>query len=257
MPKTPDFSTRSEALEYLATNANFMQLYQRNKPGRPLDDLGFAQAKRYASGMIRAARENREVRHLGELRGHVYTEHHREGRRLGARKPGYENYEPPKPRRRGWYEQMDSKGNYVAVVRLTDGQGEAERAISRATRPNTLGRRGRAQKRTLTPWRIAINVYGPGDARAMLFWKGGWYADNLMRAIGYTRTRRGYWVRTRNAPRLEKWLLDYMHSLPHHAYGERWSSILRYEIYMYPDPVREIATEEGLDYVAPQLPARE
>lgn len=260
MPNPPRFDSAAQYREQLATNANFMEIYMRGAPGRPLDDLGLGQARRYFNGMWRAAREGREVRHLGELRGHVHTEHHTEGRRAGRRKPGYEDYTPPQRKKRGWYFQRNSAGERVAVMRETSGEREAERTIAQAARLRTTGyrreKRGGDVRYGTVPYRISVNVYGPPDAsgneqRARLFWKGGWYADQLAEAIGWKKTRGGWYTRSSGAKGLEKLLLDYMASLPEHAYGDRWGGILRYEIYAYPDPVREIAEPAGEEYVGP------
>jgi hypothetical protein len=234
--KTRQFLTRDAALSYLGSRHEFTRLYtDRRGNGRAIEDLGTAQAKRYANRLYQALRagvDTSKWRDLGPLRGHEASERHK-GR---TNKPGYENYIPPDRLKLGKFFNHNAEGAIVSDLRVTKGERTAEQAILGGVMQKVHGR----------PRQVAINITGGREGQyAQLFWKGGWNAEQLLEMAGWRKSGlTGKWGRSHGAKGLEEALLDYIATLPWAKY-ERWGSISLYEVYVYDEPIREVADPES------------
>lgn len=228
MPYAGMFLTREDALHFLASTPEFTRIYRnRNGSARSLDELGAAQAKRYANNMYRYIAQGVTVPDLGWLRGHPTSEGHK-GR--GAKKsPGASLWVAPDRVKLGYELHRDSTGKGVALYYATRGQHQAERDLVRVMREAETDGQGQ---------HIVLHLTGPRrDQFVRLFEKGGWSARDLLEAIGYKRTRHG-WRRQKGAKGLERFILEYAESRVRYV-NERWQYVALYEVYSFGEPVRE------------------
>lgn len=238
MPK--QFYTRESAIEYLLSDQRFRDLYKKDP-----DDLGRTSALRYANKLFDIEQRGDTLRSIGELRGHLVSEHHK-GR---GRKPGTEQIPDPKRIPRGW--SVYGRGNTApaernVVVRVTSGERAAVKALQHDIRDvRDKGQRAwiadwmRAKPR-MRDWQVTMNVYGLKTGQQTQVIQHGWTNDRLLYAAGYREDKHHNWKLPHGAPGLRKYLLDLINNMPRKS-GDpsKWRGIRLYEIYLWRSPVNE------------------
>lgn len=236
MPKM--FFTREAAIEYLLSDQRFRELYTKDP-----DNLGKSTALRYANKLFDIESRGDTLRSIGELRGHLISEHHK-GR---GRKPGTEAYQPEEKIPRGWftYGQKNSRDHQIAV-RTTSG----ERAAVKALQHDARDIRDPAYRAAMVDFlrskpksrdfQVTINITGNKRGQFQQIIQHGWSADRLLYAAGYREDKHGNWKLAHGAPGLKKYLLDLVNNLPKRS-GDpsKWRGIRLYEIYLWKKPVDE------------------
>lgn len=229
MPALGIFQTREAALQFLASSPEFTRIYTTPAGhAKDLDNLGKAQATRYANAMYRYIAQGVDVPNLGWLRGHPVSEGHA-GRKAKA---AAGEWVRPEKVRLGHEIHRDSRGVGVATYYATRGQRSAEREIIRDAQE---------AERLKIRSHVVLHVTGPARGDFSRVWeKGGWEAKHILAAIGYKRTKGGRWIRDKQArySGLEAFVLDFL-AEQIRSYGEPWPYISLYEVYTFGETVRE------------------
>lgn len=241
--------TRDEAIHYLKNNINFLDLQRSQPRARDLGDNSTATLKRYAAGMWQANElEGREVKSLGELRGHTASEHHK-GR---GPKRGFEHWQPPVKTPRGTFDLPGGAFAAQGVVRVTSSERVAFRFL--ASLAKTYRKRDGATVRydpkhtghlVSMPWLASLHVQGHRvGEQSDLFTKGGWNPESLLDAAGYRRGARGRWYLPAGAQGLERFVVDYIraNSKSPSAKSE-WTGVRLWQVFGWAEPEKNATPE--------------
>lgn len=238
MPK--QFFTRESAIDYLLSDVRFRELYSRNPA-----DLGKEQAMRYANKLFDIEASGGELRSIGELRGHLVSEHHR-GR---GRKPNTQGWQPEQKVPHGWFSYGPRDTGFYSrrvIVRVTSGERAAVKALQHDVRDikDTGDRHMFAQwlreKRYAREWQVTMNITGGVRGQFTRLFEHGWSNKAILEAAGYREDGKGNWHLARGGMGLRKYLLNLVNSIPRRS-GDpsKWRAIKLYEIYLWREPVNE------------------